>query len=78
MASSRDFVVEEDLKLEEAVNTGASLTQNFKIRGNECNFSMDYYYTRFINQVVADADRSPYAVYFHNLKGESYAISASL
>ncbi len=73
MASSRDFVVEEDLKLEEAVNTGASLTQNFKIRGNECNFSMDYYYTRFINQVVADADRSPYAVYFHNLKGESYS-----
>ena len=73
MASSRDFVVEEELDMEEAVNTGGSLTQTFKIRGNESTFSIDYYYTNFINQVIADADRSPYAVYFHNLKGKSYS-----
>ncbi len=73
MASSRDFVVEEELNMEEAVNTGGSLTQTFKIRGNESTFSIDYYYTNFINQVIADADRSPYAVYFHNLKGKSYS-----
>ena len=80
MASSRALVLEEEFRMEEAVNTGASLTQTFKIRGNESTFAIDYYFTRFLNQIIADADRSPYAVYFHNLKGESYshAIQSSL
>ena len=80
MASSRALVREEEFRMEEAVNTGASLTQTFKIRGNESTFAIDYYFTRFLNQIIADADRSPYAVYFHNLKGESYshAIQSSL
>ena len=73
MASSRVLVKEEDFRMEEAVNTGASLTQTFKIRGNESTFAIDYYYTRFINQIIADADRNPYAVYFHNLNGKSYS-----
>ncbi|MBO7624730.1 MAG: TonB-dependent receptor [Bacteroidales bacterium] len=80
MASSRALVREEEFRMEEAVNTGASLTQTFRIRGNESTFAIDYYFTRFLNQIIADADRSPYAVYFHNLKGESYshAIQSSL
>ena len=80
MASSRALVLEEEFRMEEAVNTGASLTQTFKIRGNESTFAIDYYFTRFLNQIIADADRSPYAVYFYNLKGESYshAIQSSL
>ena len=80
MASSRALVREEEFRMEEAVNTGASLTQTFMIRGNESTFAIDYYFTRFLNQIIADADRSPYAVYFYNLKGESYshAIQSSL
>lgn len=75
MASSRKFVMEEKLNIEEAYNTGLSFTQKFDLFGNESTLSIDYFYTHFLEQVIADVDKSPYAVYFHNLKGSSYSHS---
>ena len=73
MASSRQFVMEEELKMEEAFNTGLSVTQKFKLFGNESSLAVDYFYTHFLSQTIADVDRSPFAVYFHNLNGKSYS-----
>ncbi len=78
MASVRQFVVEENLKIEEAYNMGASFTQTFKINGNESSFSVDYFYTTFQNQVIVDIDRNPQIVYFYNLHGKSYAHAAQV
>ncbi len=76
MTSSRKFMVLEDLKAEEAWNTGISFTQTFKIKSKECSFSVDYFYTDFVNQVIVDIDRDIRNVYFYNLDGKSYSHSA--
>ena len=76
MATSRLFSIDEDLKAEEAWNTGLSLTQTFKIKNKECSFILDYFYTDFVNQVVVDLNKDWRAVHFYNLAGKSYSHSA--
>jgi len=76
MTSSREFVVNERLKAEEAWNAGASFTQTFEINHKECSFIVDYFYTEFVNQVIVDIDKDIRHVYFYNLKGRSYSHSA--
>jgi outer membrane cobalamin receptor len=75
MTSSRTFVVNEKLKAEEAWNTGINFTQGFKIKNKECSFSLDYFYTDFVNQIIVDIDQDIRNVYFYNLKGKSYSHS---
>ncbi|MGF7229882.1 TonB-dependent receptor [Arachidicoccus sp.] len=55
-------------------NMGVNLTQKFKLNYEEGTFSVDYYYTDFKNQVIADFE-TPGAVNFYNLQGKSYAHS---
>lgn len=76
MTSSRQFVVTEELKAEEAWNAGISFTQTFKIKNRECSFIVDYFYTDFVNQIIVDVDRDIHHVYFYNLNGKSYSHSA--
>ena len=76
MTSSREFVVSEKLKAEEAWNAGVSFTQTFKINQKECSFIVDYFYTDFVNQVIVDIDKDIRNVYFYNLNGRSYSHSA--
>lgn len=76
LVSNREFVFQEKLKEEEAWNAGISLTQGFKIKGKLCTFSIDYFYTYFINQAVIDMDQNPSTIYIYNLKGPSYSHSA--
>ncbi|MDX1684842.1 MAG: TonB-dependent receptor [Saprospiraceae bacterium] len=61
LASSRDLVIihtEEgnpySLKPEEAWNFGANLTQTLYLGDRSGTFTVDYYYTLFNNQIVAD------------------------
>ena len=61
---------------EQAVNTGVSTTFHIPVAGRELQLTADYYYTRFLNCVVADYDCSARAVYFYNLRdinGQSFA-----
>lgn len=81
MSTSRTFVIQEKLKVEEAWNTGISFTQSFKTKGNESTFILDYFYTDFKNQVIVDIDQSPQFVYFYNSNGKksySHSIQAEL
>lgn len=66
---------------EQAVNTGVSTTFYIPIAGRELQLTADYYYTRFLNCVVADYDRSTHAVYLYNLRdisGQSFAHNAQI
>jgi len=73
MASSRLWVLTENLQPERAINTGATFIQKFKIGGRESSFSADYFYTHFFNQMILDLDVSPQHIYVHNLNGKSYS-----
>lgn len=75
LASNRQFVFEEDAKLEEAWNYGLNITQRYKIWDKNLTISTDYYHTNFINQYIVDTDRDAASVYFYNLDGKSYSNS---
>ena len=74
-ASSRKIIlVEEKFAQERAVNAGISTTFYIPIASRELQLSADYYYTHFIECVVADFDSDPHAVTLSNLHGgRSYA-----
>ncbi|MCG9879889.1 MAG: TonB-dependent receptor, partial [Bacteroidia bacterium] len=60
---------------EEAWNFGLNLNHEFKLNYRDGSIGLDYYYTRFTNQVVADRDRSAQQIIFYALNGESYSRS---
>jgi len=63
-----------DLKPEIAVNYGFSFLQGFSAFNRQGSFSIDYYKTKFINQVVVDWE-NPQSIVFYNLNGESFSKS---
>ena len=69
MASSREFVVADDLRLEDAWNTGISIQGDIPIGTRTLSLKGDYYYTHFMNQIVADFDADPHKVLFYNSNG---------
>jgi outer membrane receptor for ferrienterochelin and colicins len=75
MASSRQFVVNERLKPEEAWNYGVNASTDIDLFGLIWTINAEYYRTDFLNQVIVDIDRDPNFVYFYNLKGKSYSNS---
>ncbi|OQX99927.1 MAG: hypothetical protein B6I24_01375 [Bacteroidetes bacterium 4572_128] len=76
LASSKDLIFEEELEEEVSWNFGVSLTKDFHIGTKEpLIFLVDFYHTRFENQVIVDLDKDISKVYFYNLKGESYSNS---
>jgi len=75
MASSRTFMIEEELDPEEAWNYGINFTTDINILGMIFTFNSEFYRTDFVNQVIVDVDRSSTEVYFYNLEGESYSNS---
>ena len=75
MASSRNILFNDnDLKPEIAWNYGTSVTHLFEFAEKEMNFSFDYYYTDFTNQVVVDME-NPREISFYNLDGKSFSHS---
>lgn len=75
LASSREWVVMDELKPERAWNYGLNFTQKFFTGSREGTISFDLYRTDFTNQVIVDADADPTKVYFYNLTGSSYSNS---
>jgi len=75
MASSRAWVVVQDLNPEDAINSGITFTQKFLTNDNVSTFTVDYFYTRFLNQVVTDMDISPNEIHIYNAEGTSYSNS---
>lgn len=73
LASSREMVFLEDIRMEEAWNYGLNLTQRYWVNSRELTISTDYYRTSFVNQLIVDMDQDPSTVFFYNLNGKSYS-----
>ncbi len=73
LASSRDIVFMEALKPERALNTGVNITHKFQSRKEHVNgsLSIDYYHTRFHNQIFPDYDTDPTRALVRNFSGRS-------
>lgn len=69
LVSNREFNFMEPLKPEEAYNVGASYVRTFKMKGGNSTFTVDYYYTHFVNQTVVDLDKSAHLINIYNLNG---------
>jgi len=63
------------LEPEVAWSYGLNLAQGFRMGQAESVFKLDYFHTRFTNQVVVDLDRDPREVHFYNLEGDSWSNS---
>jgi outer membrane receptor for ferrienterochelin and colicins len=75
LASSREIIMSEDILREEANTYGVSFTSEFDFWGIFYTFNADYFRTEFQNQLIVDMDRSTQAIYFYNLKGQSFSNS---
>lgn len=75
LASSREIIIDENLKQEEALNLGSSVSAKIPIGERELTLMVDFYRTNFNNQVIRDVDSDVHAVHFTNLKGLSYSNS---
>lgn len=73
-ANSRVLIIKENLRPEKAWNAGLSFSHKFYLGEKEGHFMIDYYHTRFINQVVLDLEKV-HEVQFYNLDGKSYSHS---
>ena len=75
LSSSRQMKIADNLKQEEAWNTGVNMSFFIPLFGKELDINTEYYYTNFINQVVVDMDSDSHAVRFYNLDGKSFSHS---
>lgn len=75
MASSRRWVVSQDLLPEEALNAGLTFTQKFIFNDKVSTLTFDYFYTSFINQVVTDMDINSSEINIYNAQGTSFSNS---
>lgn len=74
LASSRDILLQEPLRMERARNIGINLTKTWTIwNDREMSFTLDYYRTDFTNQVVVDLDQDANKAVIYNLNGKSYS-----
>lgn len=84
LASSRQIIIDKNktLKLEDAWNGGLNLTRSWETSGHRENtITLDFYHTRFLNQVIMDIEQDPRKAIFYNLKdiqGESFSNSIQL
>ena len=67
--------IADNLKQEEAWNTGLNVSFFIPLFGKELDINAEYYYTNFLNQVVVDMDSDPHGVRFYNLDGKSFSHS---
>jgi outer membrane receptor for ferrienterochelin and colicin len=83
MASSRVWEIRGDntspiygLNQEIAQNYGIGINQDLKLFGEEANLNVDFYHSRFVNQIVSDYDFNTRKLLLYNLDGQSYSNSA--
>lgn len=80
-ASSRIFTIDSEddsnpygLNQEISWNFGVNMLSEFKLGGLNSVFTLDYYYSNFINQLIIDIE-NPMEVNIYNLDGKSYSNS---
>lgn len=79
LASSRKIDIADNLDQEEAYNTGINTTFYIPIGDKQMTITGEWYYTRFIKQVVVDVDSDPHTISFYNLNGgKAYSNNAQI
>lgn len=73
MATNLPWVIAPNLLPEISWNAGASWLYQFKLFGEKALFTVDYFHTMFVNQLVADRDENPTMIMFDNLNGQSFS-----
>lgn len=74
-ASSRKIEVLEEIGFESAWNSGLSIIQDIRLGSKNSKLAVDFYHTRFTNQVIVDIENGMNKVYIYNLDGKSYSNS---
>ena len=72
LASGRTLVID-DLKQEQAWNTGLSSSFYIPLFGKTLKLNAEYYHTHFNEQAVIDYDSNPTEIRITNLDGKSYS-----
>jgi outer membrane receptor for ferrienterochelin and colicins len=72
MATNRIWVNNATLSPEISWNIGGSIVQGFKLFNKLAGITIDYYHTRFDQQLIMDLE-DPYSVQFYNMTGKSYS-----
>ncbi len=72
LASGRNLVID-NLKQEQAWNTGLSSSFYIPLFGKTLKLNAEYYHTHFIEQAIIDYDSNPTEIRITNLDGKSYS-----
>ena len=75
LASSKKWIAPSETKPEISWNIGGSLVHEMKIFERKATISLDFYHTRFENQLIIDRDETVNTVVFSNLKNSSFSNS---
>jgi outer membrane cobalamin receptor len=75
LASSKQWIAPSETKPEISFNIGGSLVHEMKIFERKATISLDFYHTRFENQLIIDRDETVNTVVFSNLKNSSFSNS---
>ena len=75
LASSKQWIAPSETKPEISWNIGGSLVHEMKIFERKASISLDFYHTRFENQLIIDRDETVNTVVFSNLKNSSFSNS---
>lgn len=78
LASSRQFVLPEKLRMETGVNTGAGFSWSPALDDKKLTVSGEYYYTHFFHQLSADLDIPFKAVLLSDTKGYSHNVQIEI
>lgn len=73
LGSSRKIEIRDGETQEEAWNYGLSSSFSIPVVKKNLTLGLEYYYTRFSEQLVVDMDETPHSVVFHSLDGDSYS-----
>jgi outer membrane receptor for ferrienterochelin and colicins len=75
LATSRAWIEPDTIMPEISWNVGGSFVQELKLFNQKGSFTLDYYHTRFENQMLVDRDENVNAIIFSNLNGTSFSNS---
>lgn len=78
LASSRKIDIAPGLRREAARNFGAGAGWTLYPAGKRLQFSGEYYYTDFSDQLMLNLDRDPHAAYIYSDNGRSYSHSLQI
>lgn len=73
LATSKVWIAPSEIIPEISWNFGGSIVHAFKLFKEKSTITLDYYHTRFENQLIVDRDADVNSILFTNLDGKSYS-----